>query len=392
MHHSDATDVAATQQHSATDGRPDFLVRLGLLMPCSVEDVEAAYRDRAKRAHPDAGGSVDEFIQLQRDYENAREYARFHASRRGWLATVIERYAEQEEVVAEIRRRGGIVETKSNEWIAREIGADFAQVLDKVEGVRLGGSRIKRPDVEWLAEQSRVLGGLHRLDLSGARIGNAAVPALTRFPTLHELNLSGTFVSDRSLRALAGIKTLRRVHLARTLVSVVGLLRLRQMRPDLEIITRYPAGHPLAKYNRRYRWARQLVLVYLMGMLVATHMPLPELPVEPPTWRLVPFDKLAHFSIYAGFALLVAFLLALRNPERSTHIGLRVRGYIGLWLGIALWAAIDEMTQPWTGRSLDLRDWMADVLGATVGLAVFTAIRVWQLRQRRAAALAPRPM
>ena len=50
---------------------PRCLVVLGLSWPCTVAEVKEAYRRLVKRAHPDGGGSHDEFLALQEAYEQA---------------------------------------------------------------------------------------------------------------------------------------------------------------------------------------------------------------------------------------------------------------------------------------------------------------------------------
>jgi hypothetical protein len=50
---------------------------LGLSFPCTVAEVKAAYRDLAKRAHPDRGGSHGEFLKLQAGYEQALHLCRY---------------------------------------------------------------------------------------------------------------------------------------------------------------------------------------------------------------------------------------------------------------------------------------------------------------------------
>ena len=111
--------VAFAAAEPTTDTRPEFLVRLGVLLPATLADIESVYRDRVKLAHPDRGGTVEAFNQLQADYEAARQFALSRQGRRGWLTASIERYIQQQEVIAEIERRGGKVETKSTEWLAR---------------------------------------------------------------------------------------------------------------------------------------------------------------------------------------------------------------------------------------------------------------------------------
>ena len=49
-------------------------------------------------------------------------------------------------------------------------------------------------------------------------------------------------------------------------------------------------------------------VLYVAVMVVATHMSLSRVSV--PEWRLLPFDKVFHFSAYAGLAFLLATLAA----------------------------------------------------------------------------------
>src|SRR5438128_2592661 len=81
---------------STGDNRPDFLVALGLLPPCSAEDVHRAYKARAAELHPDHGGSPAEFLNLQSAYSQAQEYAKFQEGRRMWLASQVEPYVAQQ--------------------------------------------------------------------------------------------------------------------------------------------------------------------------------------------------------------------------------------------------------------------------------------------------------
>lgn len=81
-------------------------------------------------------------------------------------------------------------------------------------------------------------------------------------------------------------------------------------------------------------------------------------------------DKGVHFAVYAGLGLLVVRALA--------GYGLRpLRAALWALLACALYGVSDELHQSFVpGRSTDIRDWGADVLGAAL------AIRVWWARQR----------
>jgi hypothetical protein len=52
------------------------LKALDLSLPCSEADVTAAYRDMAKTLHPDRGGNLQKFLQLQRNFEQALRLVR----------------------------------------------------------------------------------------------------------------------------------------------------------------------------------------------------------------------------------------------------------------------------------------------------------------------------
>jgi VanZ family protein len=349
---------------------------MGLLLPCSVDDVQAAYRDRAKVAHPDAGGSASEFTQLQADYEAAMEYARFHASRRGWLAANVERYTVQQAVIAEIERRGGSVQTERRPaWITREIGDDFAQLLEVITAVRLTGPAVSLADVEYLVGQGEALANLHRLDLSDAYVDYRAIKLLAALPTLHELNLSGTLAGNRAAATLAKFPSLRQVNVADTFIGWLARLELRRRNPDLEVIRRRDeAGRaPLAK--RRYRWLFRALLVYVAILIVATHMP--EEPDFVEDLALPGMDKLIHVAIYCGLSFLLAFLLSCRSADRRARGALSAAHYVAIALFVASFAAFDEFTQPWTGRRRDLLDWLADLIGLAVGLLLFTAYQAY---------------
>jgi hypothetical protein len=58
------------------DSLPAFVEILELSVPFSIHDVKRAYRKKAKTAHPDAGGSIEEFLALQESYEKALAFFR----------------------------------------------------------------------------------------------------------------------------------------------------------------------------------------------------------------------------------------------------------------------------------------------------------------------------
>jgi len=55
----------------ALRSRPVCLKVLGLELPATEEEVMTAYRELAKEMHPDRGGELDQFLRLQRYFEQA---------------------------------------------------------------------------------------------------------------------------------------------------------------------------------------------------------------------------------------------------------------------------------------------------------------------------------
>ena len=176
--------VAFSHPASVDHGRPAYLAKLGLLLPCSVEDVKEAYIEKAKTAHPDAGGSTEQFIALQEAYERSLEFAEFHAGRTKWLARAVENYVEQEALIAWLKSVGGSAQLESRAWLRDEIGDDFAQIMDKLVGIRLNGSTVNDATIGALVEHKHLLTAVHSLDLSHSSVSDASLAALEALPAL----------------------------------------------------------------------------------------------------------------------------------------------------------------------------------------------------------------
>jgi VanZ family protein len=84
-------------------------------------------------------------------------------------------------------------------------------------------------------------------------------------------------------------------------------------------------------------------------------------------------DKLAHFSEYAVFGILVvrAFYAYRVPPKRAVTVGILI---------CAVYGATDEVHQLFTpGRSSEVWDFVADALGSTAGGLLWYAVvsRLW---------------
>lgn len=122
-------------------------------------------------------------------------------------------------------------------------------------------------------------------------------------------------------------------------------------------------------------WAWAPVAIYCVAIFIFSSQS--RFPLPRSVWR---FDKLLHGVEYAGLAVLS--LRALR------HEGLK-RAALWAVLGSSLFGLSDEVHQYFTpGRSSEVFDWVADTVGATVGVSVST---LWSWRKARNASSASKP-
>ncbi len=65
------SNVVFTVPYWALFERPACLRALDLKMPCTEAEVLAAYREKAKTLHPDRGGDLQQFLRLQKNFDQA---------------------------------------------------------------------------------------------------------------------------------------------------------------------------------------------------------------------------------------------------------------------------------------------------------------------------------
>lgn len=107
-----------------------------------------------------------------------------------------------------------------------------------------------------------------------------------------------------------------------------------------------------------------LLAGYWVAMFVSTHIP--TLPIALPGQS----DKTVHLTAFCGLASLLMAWRCSRGQVGLSHLLL-------MWLMLAGYGAVDEVTQPIVGRVCDLHDWLSDLLGAAIGLAA-----TWPLASR----------
>jgi VanZ family protein len=121
-----------------------------------------------------------------------------------------------------------------------------------------------------------------------------------------------------------------------------------------------------------------IAALYWVSIFVATHLPIKPTPLGIPG----SFDKVEHVVAFAGLAGLLCIAGTCRSMPRQPLFA----AVLGL---IALYGMFDEFTQLFVPRrSFEMADWMADMLGAAIGVTAFSLI--WDLTPagRRASHLA----
>lgn len=116
--------------------------------------------------------------------------------------------------------------------------------------------------------------------------------------------------------------------------------------------------------GRRRISVKVLLLVgFWLSAFVATH--LPRVPQNLPRVS----DKTMHFVAFAILGGLLSWVLHRRDTGIARHA-------LVVLLVIAVYGAVDELLQIPVGRHCDIRDWIADMLGATAGLFAFHLLRL----------------
>ena len=116
---------------------------------------------------------------------------------------------------------------------------------------------------------------------------------------------------------------------------------------------------------QRSVWLKWGLITYWIGVFLLTHLPFPDTGASFPH-----ADKVVHMGIYTGLAFLLSALMTIDSWQASWKI----------FLVCICYAMLDELLQiPIPTRAGDWRDWIADVIGTTVGLAAWLVFkRRWQ--------------
>jgi hypothetical protein len=117
----------------------------------------------------------------------------------------------------------------------------------------------------------------------------------------------------------------------------------------------------------RHKIIIAVAVFYFIALFVSTHMPIPKL-----VYQAKVSDKWLHFLAYMNlfFLLWFSFFTDKKVNWLKPTVWLIILG--GLILG-----GVDELTQPYTGRTCDILDFAADAKGILGGLIIFAFLSFW---------------
>lgn len=116
---------------------------------------------------------------------------------------------------------------------------------------------------------------------------------------------------------------------------------------------------PPPPLHRLVVWGvRAGLVLFWLAVFAATHAPVQHLPHPG-----VSNDKVQHLLAYAVLGALLTSALATLRPWSWQLVVLAIAI-------AAAYGVIDELTQLLVGRTADPKDWIADVVGATLGSVV----------------------
>lgn len=129
----------------------------------------------------------------------------------------------------------------------------------------------------------------------------------------------------------------------------------------------------MSRPSRRLVWiAWATVALYVVIALCLTHMP------KAPSELEAVGDHTLHIVGYFFYASTIYTAASITWP--------RLRGLaLMVVLVLAVWAAADEITQPMFGRSADVLDWRADMIGVIAAVVLLSGLRFIVARRQTAA-------
>jgi len=109
------------------------------------------------------------------------------------------------------------------------------------------------------------------------------------------------------------------------------------------------------------------LLFYWPTIFILAHIPIPQV-----VYRARVSDKSLHFLVYLILVFLLWFAI---NPDR--RVNWRKAGVWWILLVVVWYGAFDEWLQGYVGRSCNVMDFLADLVGALTSLVLLSIFSFW---------------
>lgn len=125
------------------------------------------------------------------------------------------------------------------------------------------------------------------------------------------------------------------------------------------------------RLHRMRRAMLAITTLLWLGAFIATHVPTHRLPGH------LPGDVTLHLVGYLGLAAAVLLTMAFYAKPRRRRIAT-------IFIVMAVYGAIDEITQPLVGRYAAWKDWAADLAGTALAVLIVEALLALLTRRTQA--------
>jgi hypothetical protein len=119
--------------------------------------------------------------------------------------------------------------------------------------------------------------------------------------------------------------------------------------------------------TKRQKTTIAVLILYWITLNVLAHMTIPQV-----VYQAKVSDKWLHFLAYLNLVFLVWFSIYPDDKVRW-----RNKASWLVFLAVVIYGGIDELTQPYFGRTKDLMDFLANVKGTATGLVIFAFLTFW---------------
>jgi hypothetical protein len=119
--------------------------------------------------------------------------------------------------------------------------------------------------------------------------------------------------------------------------------------------------------TRRQKITIAFLVIYWIVLVILAHIPIPQV-----VYQARVSDKWLHFLAYLNLVFLVWYSIRPGDKVRW-----RSRAAWLIFLAVVAYGGLEELTQPYFGRTKDLMDFLANAAGVAAGLAIFTFLTFW---------------